>query len=361
MSTRIYIIGSGVISHHHAQACGELAGSELHAADPSPEARASFLEAFPHAHLYERSEEMLATAAGPDDLVVVSTPPRWHVSEAEKALASGRSVLVEKPLAMDLAEAEALWASAQAKGLHIATCGSRFQSWTLNQLAKQKINDGSIGTPYLVDWIHRTECHRTGIEYQNGSWWFLDKSKSGGGPLMDWGPYDWNTLLSIFEPKEVQVLQSSCTQPSVPADLPEGTVYDIETQVVATVRFVRADDSLVDLRYERSCATHGEAEQREGIYGTDAFLSWNWLPFGEDLSLKVKISKDKESSSVEEISAEASEAPNWMFEPLLQFRSYVQGKNDAVGMFDAKALQAFQVIQAIYESSESKQPVVLTF
>jgi len=47
MTPRIYIIGSGVISHPHAMARAELPGSELHAADPSEEARASFLEAFP--------------------------------------------------------------------------------------------------------------------------------------------------------------------------------------------------------------------------------------------------------------------------------------------------------------------------
>jgi len=357
MSTRIYIIGTGVISHHHAMARAEIAGSELHAADPSESARASFLETFPDAKLYESSDEMLSAPVGEDDLVVVSTPPRWHVSEALKALESGRSVLVEKPLAMNVEEAEQLWTAAQSKGLHIAVCGSRFQSWILNRKVRSLILDGTIGDVYMVDWIHRTLCNRTGIEYQNGSWWFLEKANNGGGPLMDWGPYDFNTLLSILEPESVTVDHAVCAHPVIPEPIPEDAIFDTETQAVAALTFT-CNGRNIRIRFERTCATHGEALQTEGVYGTEGYVSWDWLPFGEDLKLQIHKTTGPETVDVETIPVDASKEPNWMFEPVLQFRNYLQGE-EAIGMFDKKALHAFRLIQAVYESADTGSPVTL--
>lgn len=358
MTPRIYLIGTGVIAHHHAQARAQIPDCELHAADPSPDARASFQEAFPDAVMYESSAEMLKSPPQQEDLVVVATPPRWHVSEGLKALESGRSVLVEKPLAMHADEAESLWASARAKGLHLAVCGSRFQSWTLNRRVRELIREGALGEVYLVDWMHRSLCQRTGIEYQNGSWWFLDKGQSGGGPLMDWGPYDFNVLLSILEPESVTVDHAVCSHPDIPEPIPADAVYNTETQAVAALTFV-CGGKKVRIRFERTCATHGQALQTEGIYGTKGVVSWNWLPFGDDLNLQIHRTTGPDSVEVETISADAGEAPNWMFEPVLQFRNYLRGE-EAIGMFDENALHAFRLIQAVYESAETGRAVTIT-
>lgn len=210
-----------------------------------------------------------------------------------------------------------------------------------------------------MDWMHRSLCSRTGIEYQNGSWWFLDKSKNEGGPLMDWGPYDFNTLLSILEPESVTVDHAVCTHPVIPEPIPEDAVFDTETQAVAAFTFI-CDGKPIRIRFERTCATHGVEVQTEGIYGTEGYISWNWLPFGEDLKLDIHKTTGPGTSDKQTIPADPALEPNWMFEPVLQFRNFLLG-GEGIGMFDDKALQALQLIQAVYESAERGKPVTLNF
>ena len=357
MRSHIYLIGAGAISHHHAQACGSISGAKLFAADPNPEARDRFKKDFPDARLYTNADDMLAEPRGEHDVVVVATPPRLHVPEALKALQSGRSVLVEKPLAMNVAEAERLLETATASGLHIGSCVNRFQSWPPNRAVRKRIREGALGKVYLVDWIHRNSCQRTGIEYQNGSWWFLDSRQNGGGTLMDWGPYDFDVMLTLFEPVAVTVDHALCEHPDLPEPIPEGVVFDTETQVVAALTLHSPDGAPIRVRYERTSGTHGAPEERVGVYGEKGHLSWNWLPYRETSTLTIRRTTGPDGAATHEsVDVSTDEAPNWMFEPLLRFRDFVLGGSGAAGRFDARALDDLRIIRAIYASAASGCP-----
>lgn len=363
MKSRFYIVGTGVISHHHAGAASVLPYEvELHAADPNPAARKAFSEKFPHAALYTSSEEMLAPPAREGDLVCVATPPLFHHAETIKALKSGRNVLCEKPFAMNMREAREMVEVARACGLHVACCSCRFIGWDLNLKARELINSGAIGEAYLLDWIHRKQCCRSGIEHLTTSRWFLDKSKNGGGILMDWGPYDMAVLVSVFQPQVVRISNAFCRQADVPANLPEGVVYDVETQAGASLAFERVDGKTLTIRYERTNATHGEEMEAQRLYGTKGSLSWDWLPFGEGLAIARRQTLAADSQDVEEIPASATaDLGAWVHAPVREFDRFLRGEATDWVLVDEEALKPFSIIRAIYDSAASGEPVTLNF
>jgi len=148
-----------------------------------------------------------------------------------------------------------------------------------------------------------------------------------------------------------------CTHPVIPEHIPEEAIFDTETQAVAALTFTCGGKD-VRIRFERTCATHGESVQTEGVYGTEGYVSRDWLPFGEDLKLQIHKTTGPDTTDVETVSVDAANEPNWMFEPVLQFRKFLHGE-DAIDMFDDKALHAFRLIQAVYESAETGSPVSL--
>jgi predicted dehydrogenase len=78
------------------------------------------------------------------DAIVVATPVRFHYEMAKAALAAGKHVFVEKPLARTVAEAEELVALAESKGLVIMV-GHTFLFSPAVRRMKEIIDAGDIG------------------------------------------------------------------------------------------------------------------------------------------------------------------------------------------------------------------------
>src|SRR5439155_1585080 len=95
--------------------------------------------------------------------VHLATPNRLHYEQCKRALAAGKHVVCEKPLAMTSAEAAQLAALAEKSPLACAVCfNTRF--YPLNLEARQRITDGRLGTihhvtgSYHQDWLlHETD------------------------------------------------------------------------------------------------------------------------------------------------------------------------------------------------------------
>ncbi len=111
---RIYLIGAGAIARHHAAAAAKLPVEQvtLAAADANASALAEFVRDVPYVRPFRSVTAMLAEPPEPDDVVIIATPPTSHAALACAALESGRHVLCEKPLAMDLAQAQTMLALA---------------------------------------------------------------------------------------------------------------------------------------------------------------------------------------------------------------------------------------------------------
>ena len=99
-----------------------------------------------------------ALAAGPVDCVHLATPNYLHAPLAREAIAAGKHVVCEKPLAMDAAEGAELLALAEAAGVvHAVNFNVRF--YALPRQAKAMVAAGELGRVtlihggYLQDWL----------------------------------------------------------------------------------------------------------------------------------------------------------------------------------------------------------------
>src|SRR5260221_852325 len=77
--------------------------SHAAAVDPDPDARAWFTDRNPGVPVFDRLDTALSTVNA--DLALLVTPPDGHLDQARQLFAAGLSLLAEKPLAEDLAEA----------------------------------------------------------------------------------------------------------------------------------------------------------------------------------------------------------------------------------------------------------------
>jgi predicted dehydrogenase len=137
----------------------------------------------------ESSDDWRAVIARDDvDVVDICTPGDSHAEIAVAALAAGKHVICEKPLANSVAEAEQMTAAADAAyaGGVRAMVGFTYRRVPAIALACQLVQDGRIGdvrhvrAQYLQDWIADPEAPLS---------WRLDKEKAGSGALGDIGAH----------------------------------------------------------------------------------------------------------------------------------------------------------------------------
>ncbi|MGJ9374120.1 Gfo/Idh/MocA family protein [Nesterenkonia sp. CF4.4] len=122
------------------------------------------------------------------DVVDICTPGHTHAEIALAALAAGKHVLCEKPLANSVAEAEAMTAAAEhaaARGVR-TFCGFSYRRTPALALAKRFVEEGRLGeirhvrAQYLQDWLSDADTPLN---------WRLDKDKAGSGALGDIGAH----------------------------------------------------------------------------------------------------------------------------------------------------------------------------
>ena len=126
------------------------------------------------------------------DIVCINTPNFLHAPLTIKALEAGCHVLCEKPMAMDVNQAETMKNKADELGKTLMINFSyRFLDETF--ALKEQISKGVIGDIYYV----RTAWHRRkGFPGVGG--WFGQKDKSGGGPLIDLGVHRIDLALFLM-------------------------------------------------------------------------------------------------------------------------------------------------------------------
>jgi predicted dehydrogenase len=137
----------------------------------------------------ESSDDWRSVIARDDiDVVDICTPGDSHAEIAVAALAAGKHVICEKPLANSVAEAEQMTAAADAAyaGGVRAMVGFTYRRVPAIALARQLVQEGRIGdvrhvrAQYLQDWIADAEAPLS---------WRLDKEKAGSGALGDIGAH----------------------------------------------------------------------------------------------------------------------------------------------------------------------------
>jgi predicted dehydrogenase len=351
VTRRIYLVGAGTVANFHADAIPALPGDRTVAvADPDDEARAAFTDGY-DARAFESAEAMLDEPAREDDIVVVATPPFVHRDPVETALASGRHVLCEKPLALNREEAAAMVSAAESADRLLGSCNCRFAGLPTTDRVRTALDDGTVGEPYHATFVTRQQRSRTGIEHNEGSRWFLDASRSGGGTLMDWGPYDAAILDEALTPEAVTVDHAWTARPETAAD-PDVT-NDVEQHVGAAMR-VHRDDGDLSLRYERAACTHGEPGSTYRIEGSKGAIEWEWKTGGEG-EATVTVGRDVDGVVETETTEFELDGLGVHDKPLVYFDRVVRGESAPIAT-GRDALFRFGLLRTVYDAAAQGEP-----
>lgn len=123
------------------------------AADSRPEARARFVDQF-RGWAYESVEALCSNDA--IDAIYVATPHQFHARHAITAAAAGKHILVEKPMAVSLAECQAMVDAANAAGVHIVVGHSHSFDAPIIETHKL-IRSGKYGRLRLITALNFTD------------------------------------------------------------------------------------------------------------------------------------------------------------------------------------------------------------
>ncbi len=149
----------------------------------------------PDAKVYTDYHELLADPT--IDAVHVLTPNIAHCEITIAALEAGKHVLCEKPMAATEADAKKMLEARDRTG-KMLTIGYQYRHFPANQVAKKVVDDGWLGDIYYAE---ATYLRRRGVP----TWGvFTDKSKQGGGPLIDIGTHALDLTLFLMNNYDVE-------------------------------------------------------------------------------------------------------------------------------------------------------------
>jgi len=122
------------------------------ACDPRPEARSQAEKDF-GARRFRSLEELLQSDA---EAIYIATPHRLHAEQAVAAAKAGKHVLVEKPMALSLAECRAMAAAAAKHGVHLIVGPSHSFDLPIKR-TKQMIDTGQFGAVRMITALNYTD------------------------------------------------------------------------------------------------------------------------------------------------------------------------------------------------------------
>lgn len=262
---KIGFIGAGAIARTHIDHLLKLPNVQVTcAADVSQASLDLLKQKYNIDALYTDYRKLLAEQEV--DAIDVCTPNSLHAECTIAAFNAGRHVMVEKPMAMNAAEAQRMLdASKKAKKKLIIGFQFRFDART--KVIRDQIESGSFGKILYVraQWLRRRGIPNWGV--------FGRKDLQGGGPMIDIGVHVIETAHSLMGcPEPVTATGGTWTymgnKPSTIASQWPGwdhKTYTVEDLAVGMVRF----DNGSMLTVETAFATHLEKDV------------WNIQVFGE--------------------------------------------------------------------------------
>jgi len=335
------VIGLGKMGILHTAIVNMIPDAELKAvADTNRQLATYVQQSGLKARFFSDVDEMLAEE--PLDAALIVTPGFANREVAEKCLAKGLDVFVEKPLAHTFADAKVLAALAEARKGVYAT-GYLLAHWALFKKARQVLADGCIGGLFR----YKATMYTSEV-FGRKKGWTYDKEKAGGGALMAIGSHLLYVLYWYFG-RPARVF----------AQAPSFYSADVEDAATALFDYDSGLRGLVDVNWSlpgyRLPYVEITAEGDNGVLElTNDHLKLHlYKPgrgFAKDWTTIHKI--DMPSSSRFELGAEG------LYEEDQEFISRcLDRKRPAVTWADGLEVQ--RMIEAVYRSSAERRTIAL--
>lgn len=194
---RCAIAGYGYIAHAHAKAIAACPDTELVCVMGRDGAkRQAFAEQYGVSRTVESSAELAALDGV--DAVVVALPNSLHAPVSIEQMEAGRHVLVEKPMAMNAAEARQMSEIAASRGRRLLV-GHQWRFDREAQWLRERVAGGALGE------VVKTKGYGIHVNWGPAGW-FVDPALAGGGALVDMGVHAIDTVRYLLgDPKPVRV------------------------------------------------------------------------------------------------------------------------------------------------------------
>jgi inositol 2-dehydrogenase len=241
MSIRIGLIGAGrmgkVFAHTLAFTVSEV--DLLAVADIDPQTSQEVAARYGAKYHYTDYHELLQR----DDIdaVVVVTPTSTHAEVIQAAAAAGKHIFSEKPLAQTLVLCDQAITAVEKAGVKLQL-GFMRRFDPAYVMAKQKIDEGAIGTPVMFRSTSR-DPKRTSLEFA--------RRENSGGLIMDMGVHDFD-LARWLMGSEVARVQSE-----------GGCLVYPELKEVGDI-----DNAMINLQYSNGAIGNIDVS-RNAVYGYD--------------------------------------------------------------------------------------------
>ncbi len=216
MPERIYnisIAGCGKVAHLHAKAIQNIPNARLAGVwSRTPDTAIEFATRY---KTRSYSDISLMVIENYVDLVIVCTPHPFHKQPAVEAAEAGAHVLVEKPLASDLRDCDAIINACKVRYVKLGVISQR-RWYSPVKRVKEAIDQGKIGKPVLatvtmLGW-------RDKAYYDSDAWrgtWKME----GGGVLVNQSPHQLDIMLWLMgEVDEVYGIWKNLNHPYIEVD-----------------------------------------------------------------------------------------------------------------------------------------------
>ncbi len=128
--------------------------------------------------------------------IYIATPPRFHEAYAIASMKAGKSVYVEKPMALDLKACMRMQEVSQSTGIKLVVAHYR-RALPMFLKVKQLLSEGTIGTIRTVRIGFMQPDKSTKIT-QTANNWRVDPSMAGAGLFYDLAPHQLDLLVYFF-------------------------------------------------------------------------------------------------------------------------------------------------------------------
>ncbi len=217
--------------------------------------------------------------------VSIATPPFLHYEMAKSVLQAGKHLLLEKPVSLNVAEAQELDELAQQQDV-IATVDFEFRFVPAWQLFAELLSSGYVGTPRLIriDWLGSSRADTS------RPWNWYSSVEKGGGALGSLGSHAFDYIHWLFGPVRRLNAHLSTAIPQR-VDPASGELKPVETddtcmlslelangtpcQVTISAVVHAARTHWVEVYGDRGTLVLGSENQKDYIHG---FRLWGSLP-----------------------------------------------------------------------------------
>ena len=139
------------------------------------------------------------------DAIYISTTNEWHEPQALAAIAAGKHVLCEKPLALSLDGARRMVAAAASAGVVLGT-NHHLRNAATHRKMRELIQTGAIGRPLAARVFHAVYLPP---HLQS---WRVDRPEAGGGVILDITVHDADTLRFALGDEVAEVTAMAANQ-----------------------------------------------------------------------------------------------------------------------------------------------------